>query len=63
MNAVACAKETDPGVRLFVLECGWIHGVTAEEFGFEAGEIPSEMFTPVFLVVHPSGQVKFLTRR
>jgi glyoxylase-like metal-dependent hydrolase (beta-lactamase superfamily II) len=49
-------KCEKPGlVRLYVLDCGRIDGVTAEEFGFKHGEIPSEMFTPCFLIVHPGG--------
>ncbi len=47
--------ETQGVVRLYVLDCGKIDGVTAEEFGFKHGEIPSDMFTPCFLIVHPDG--------
>jgi glyoxylase-like metal-dependent hydrolase (beta-lactamase superfamily II) len=48
-------NEAYGSVRLYVLDCGRIDGVTAEEFGFRHGEIPSDMFTPCFLVVHPKG--------
>lgn len=47
--------ETHGSIRLYVLDCGRIDGVTAEEFGFKHGEIPSDMFTPCFLIVHPKG--------
>jgi N-acyl homoserine lactone hydrolase len=49
--------ETRRSVRLYVLDCGKIGGVTAEEFGFKRGEISSEMFTPCFLIVHPRGSL------
>jgi N-acyl homoserine lactone hydrolase len=47
--------ESQESVRLYVLDCGRINGVTAEEFGFKHREISSEMFTPCFLIVHPRG--------
>jgi N-acyl homoserine lactone hydrolase len=59
MDAVANRNlkphEAHESLRLYVLDCGRIDGVTAEEFGFRAGEIPSNMFTPCFLIVHPRG--------
>jgi N-acyl homoserine lactone hydrolase len=52
-----CSEQSDAqeAIRLYVIDCGRINGVTAEEFGFKVGEITSEMFTPCFLVVHPRG--------
>lgn len=48
-------------VRLYVLECGKISGVTSAEFGFEEGALSSEMFTACYLVVHPEGTLLWET--
>src|SRR6266404_8323372 len=42
-------------VRLYVLDGGKIDQVGSLEFGFQDGELSSEMFTPCFLIVHPKG--------
>jgi N-acyl homoserine lactone hydrolase len=56
-------KRPDPpeSVRLYVLDCGKISGVTSREFGFRDGELESEMFTPCFLVEHPRGTLMWDT--
>jgi len=48
-------RKQPESVRLYVLDCGRITGVTSEEFGFKHGALSSEMSTPCFLVVHPQG--------
>lgn len=47
--------DTDALLKLYIFDCGKIDSVTAEEFGFKAGEIATEMTTPCYLVVHPRG--------
>ena len=44
-----------------MLDCGKITGVGSREFGFGDGELPPEMFTPCFLVVHPQGSLMWDT--
>jgi N-acyl homoserine lactone hydrolase len=48
-------------VRLYVLDGGKISQVTSIEFGFDAGELSSEMVTPCFLIVHPKGTLMWDT--
>ena len=48
-------------VRLYMLDCGKITSVGATEFGFEDGEIATEMFTPCYLIVHPKGTLMWDT--
>jgi N-acyl homoserine lactone hydrolase len=48
-------------VRIYVLDCGKITGVGSAEFGFQDGELASEMFTPCFLIVHPQGTLMWDT--
>ena len=63
--AVVTSKQEKPlppeSLRLYVLDCGRISGVGSTEFGFDDGELPSEMFTPCFLVVHPRGTLMWET--
>lgn len=47
--------KTDAALKVYIFDCGKIDGVTAEEFGFADGEIPTEMTTPCYLIVHPKG--------
>ena len=54
-------SQLPPPVRLYVLDCGKITGVGSREFGFSDGQLPSEMFTPCFLVVHPQGTLMWDT--
>jgi N-acyl homoserine lactone hydrolase len=43
-------------LRLYILDCGNITGVSAANFGFKDGELATtDMFTPCFLIVHPKG--------
>ena len=48
-------------LKLCVFDCGKIDSVTAEEFGFEQGEIATEMTTPCYLIVHPEGSLMWDT--
>src|SRR5262249_14983655 len=43
-------------LRLYVLDCGRITGVSGTGFGFKEGQLATtEMITPCFLIVHPRG--------
>ena len=49
-------------VRLYILDCGDITGVTAVAFGFKAGQLADErMVTPCYLIVHPRGTMMWDT--
>jgi glyoxylase-like metal-dependent hydrolase (beta-lactamase superfamily II) len=48
-------------IRLYVLDAGKITGITSTEFGFQNGELPSEMFNACFLIVHPQGTLMWDT--
>jgi N-acyl homoserine lactone hydrolase len=65
ISGVAKAQREKPqplkSVRLYVLDCGKIRGIAAPEFGFKDGELPTEMFTPCFLIVHPLGTLMWDT--
>ncbi len=51
----ATGNAAEQALRLYVFDCGVIDTVTSEEFGFEAGTLPSSMTTPCYLIVHPRG--------
>jgi len=43
-------------LRLYILDCGNITGVSASAFGFKDNELATtEMVTPCYLIVHPRG--------
>ena len=49
-------------VRLYILDCGIITGVSAAAFGFKEGQLAtSEMVTPCYLIVHPRGTLMWDT--
>ena len=49
-------------VRLYVLDCGVITGVSAAGFGFKDGDLATtDMVTPCFLIVHPRGTLMWDT--
>ena len=49
-------------VRLYVLDCGNITGVSATAFGFKDGDLATtEMVTPCFLIAHPRGTLMWDT--
>jgi N-acyl homoserine lactone hydrolase len=57
-SAKGQAKKPAPpkSLRLYVLDCGRIEGVSATAFGFKEGDLAtSKMITPCFLIVHPRG--------
>jgi glyoxylase-like metal-dependent hydrolase (beta-lactamase superfamily II) len=57
-SATAQTKKPAPpkSLRLYVLDCGRITGVSATGFGFKEGQLATaEMITPCFLIVHPRG--------
>src|SRR5215467_3651451 len=51
------AKPQSPkSLRLYVLDCGRITGVSGDSLGFKPGELAaSDMITPCFLIAHPRG--------
>jgi glyoxylase-like metal-dependent hydrolase (beta-lactamase superfamily II) len=52
------AKKPQPpkSLRLYVLDCGTITGVSGDSMGFKPGELKTaDMITPCFLIVHPRG--------
>ena len=49
-------------LRLYVLDCGKITGVSAAGFGFKDGELATtDMVTPCFLIAHPKGTLMWDT--
>jgi len=57
-SSQAQTKKPAPpkSLRLYVLDCGRIEGVSATAFGFKEGDLAtSKMITPCFLIVHPRG--------
>jgi N-acyl homoserine lactone hydrolase len=57
-SAQAQTKKPKPpkSVRLYVLDCGRIEGVSETAFGFKQGDLATaKMITPCFLIVHPRG--------
>lgn len=49
-------------VRLYVLDCGVITGVSGAGFGFKDGDLATtDMVTPCFLIVHPRGTLMWDT--
>ena len=49
-------------LRLYVLDCGKITGVSATGFGFKDGELATtDMVTPCFLIAHPRGTLMWDT--
>jgi N-acyl homoserine lactone hydrolase len=48
--------EAVKSLRLYVLDCGKITGVSGDSLGFKPGELKTaDMITPCFLIVHPRG--------
>jgi N-acyl homoserine lactone hydrolase len=43
-------------LRLYILDCGKITGMSGESMGFQPGELATtDMITPCYLIVHPRG--------
>jgi len=54
--------EPPKSVRLYILDCGKITGVGETQFGFKPGQLATtEMFTPCYLIAHPSGTLMWDT--
>jgi glyoxylase-like metal-dependent hydrolase (beta-lactamase superfamily II) len=54
--------EKVKSVRLYVLDCGVITGVSAAGFGFKDGDLATtDMVAPCFLIVHPRGALMWDT--
>ena len=54
--------EKPKSPRLCILDCGFITGVGAANFGFKDGELATaEMTTPCYLIVHPRGTLMWDT--
>jgi N-acyl homoserine lactone hydrolase len=51
------AKPQAPkSLRLYILDCGKITGMSADSMGFKPGELATtDMITPCYLIVHPRG--------
>jgi len=48
--------EKPKSVRLYILDCGVITGVSGDSMGFKPGELATtDMVTPCFLIAHPRG--------
>src|SRR5215469_14068822 len=55
-SAQASRAQAPKSLRLYILDCGRIVGVSAAAFGFKDGQLATtEMITPCFLVAHPRG--------
>src|SRR6516162_6959541 len=45
-------------LRLYVLDCGRITGVSGDSLGFKPGELANaDMITPCYLIAHPRGSM------
>ena len=54
--------QAPKSVRLYVLDCGKITGVSATAFGFKDGDLATtDMVTPCFLIAHPRGTLMWDT--
>jgi N-acyl homoserine lactone hydrolase len=55
----ASAKPQLPkSTRLYVFDCGTIHSMSVETYGFKIGEVPPRDFiVPCYLITHPKGSL------
>jgi N-acyl homoserine lactone hydrolase len=61
-HAQSSRAQAPKSVRLYILDCGTIVGVSAAAFGFKDGQLATtEMVTPCFLIVHPRGTLMWDT--
>ncbi len=62
LSAQARHAPAPKSVRLYVLDCGKITGVSPAGFGFKDGELATtDMVTPCFLIAHPRGTLMWDT--
>jgi len=62
VDAQPRAPKPPKSVRLYVLDCGVITGVSGAAMGFKDGELATtDMVTPCFLIVHPRGTLMWDT--
>jgi glyoxylase-like metal-dependent hydrolase (beta-lactamase superfamily II) len=48
--------------RIYVFDCGTIHAMSVETYGFKPGEVPMRDFiVPCYLIVHPKGTLMWDT--
>ena len=48
--------QPPPSLRLYILDCGKITGVSGDSMGFKPGELATtDMITPCYLIAHPRG--------
>jgi len=48
--------QAPKSLRLYILDCGKITGVSGDSMGFKPGELATaDMITPCYLIVHPRG--------
>jgi len=60
MLAAALAAHAQPKLpkspRVYVFDCGTIHAMSVETYGFKLGEVPMRDFiVPCYLITHPKG--------
>jgi N-acyl homoserine lactone hydrolase len=54
--------ERPKSVRLYILDCGVITGVSGDSMGFKPGELATtDMVTPCYLIAHPRGTMMWDT--
>lgn len=52
----ATKPQPPKSVRLYILDCGKITGVSGDSLGFKPGELANaDMITPCYLIAHPRG--------
>ena len=66
LTGSAMAQQAKPqppkSLRLYILDCGKITGVSGDSMGFKPGELKTaDMITPCFLIVHPRGTMMWDT--
>ena len=58
----AAAQPAPPGLRLYVLDCGYLINLSPETYNLTRQDVPDPtMSVPCFLVVHPGGALIFDT--
>jgi glyoxylase-like metal-dependent hydrolase (beta-lactamase superfamily II) len=61
-SAQASRAQAPKSLRLYILDCGKIVGVSAAAFGFKDGQLATtEMVTPCYLIAHPRGTLMWDT--
>lgn len=54
----ATKAQLPKSMRLYVFDCGLIHAMSVETYGFKIGEVPTRDFiVPCYLITHPKGSL------